>query len=396
MESPVTMVCSHCKKPLAEEARFCHQCGAPTGMARWGASAEGDNFVQGLLDLARGLTSTWDVDALLKRIGQSAEHLFLCEASALMLLDEDKGHLYFKVATGEKGGAVARYRVKVGEGFAGWVAEKREPLLVNDAKADPRFTGQFDQASGFTTRSALCVPMLAAGELVGVLEILNKKDASGFTDVDRRLLESLAGLAALAVANARVVGGFRNFYSNSIEILISAIEARDGRMSGHCWRVAQRASSLGRRLGLEGQALKDLYYSALLHDIGFLKVAGGWNQARVLIMESPHMEQTHPLIGAEMIRGIDILKGAAGLIPFHHECYDGSGFPRGFKGDEIPLGGHILSVIERCEEMRMNGYAPEQVSAVLGEQAGKKFHPKVAEAYRDVLRAEEAKPGTNF
>lgn len=377
---------------MAAEARFCHHCGAPYGNAQWSGKDSEDNFVQGLLNLARGLTSTLDVDALLKRIGQSAEQMFLCEASAIMLLEDDKKNLFFKVATGEKGGVVTRFRVKVGEGIAGWVADKRETLLLNDVTKDSRFSGQHDQASGFKTRSALCVPMIAAGDLVGVLEILNKKGNEGFSEADKGLLESLAGLAALAIANARLLGGFRNFYSNTIEILISAIEARDMRMAGHCWRVAQRASSLGRKLGLEGQGLKDLYYSALLHDIGFLKVAGGWNMARVLVMESPHNEQTHPLIGADMIKGIDILRGAAYLIPFHHECFDGSGFPKGLKGDEIPLGGHILSVIENCEEMRMNGYAFEQILSILEEQAGKRFHPEVAKAYREVLMAEEARP----
>ena len=97
------------------------------------------------------------------------------------------------------------------------------------------------------------------------------------------------------------------------------------------------------------------------------------------------------MIGADMIKGIDILKGAADLIVYHHECYDGSGFPRGLKGDQIPLGGHILSVIEHCEEMRMNGYSPEQIRATLAEEGGKKFHPDVANAYMDVLGAEEAK-----
>jgi GAF domain-containing protein len=344
-----------------------------------------------IFNLAKALASTLDVDALLKRIGQSAEQMFHCEASAIMLLDEDQKHLFFKVATGEKGGMVTKFRIKLGEGIAGWVAQSREAVIVNDVTQDPRFTGQHDQSSGFKTKSVLCVPMLAAGDLVGVVEVLNKKTAEGFSEGDKALLESLASLAGLAIANARVLGGFRNFYSNTIEILISAIEARDSRMAGHCWRFAQRATALGRKLGLEGQVLKDLYYSALLHDVGFLKVAGGWNMSRVLIMESPHMEQTHPMIGADMIKGIDILKGAAGLILFHHECYDGTGFPRGLRGDEIPLGGHILSVIEHAEEMRMNGYAPEQVQAILQDQAGKKFHPEVARAYIDVLRSEEAK-----
>jgi HD-GYP domain-containing protein (c-di-GMP phosphodiesterase class II) len=389
-EGNLVIVCNHCRKPLAPDAYFCHHCGAPSEAADWSSGTD-DNFVKGLFNMARGLASTLDVDALLKRIGQSAEQMFLCEASAIMLLDDDQEHLFFKVATGEKGGVITRFRVTLGEGVAGWVAQKRETALVNDVSQDTRFTGHQDDSSGFKTRSILCVPMLAGGELIGVIEVLNKKLPQGFTDADKGLLESLASLAALAITNARVLGGFRNFYSHTIEILIGAIESHDIRMSGHCWRFAQRATSLGRKLGLEGQALKDLYYSALLHDVGLLKVSGGWNMSRILVMESPHMEQTHPLVGADMIKEIDILKGAASLIVYHHECYDGSGFPRGLKNEDIPLSGHMLSVIENCEEMRMNGYSVEQIQAILAEQTGKKFHPDVAKAYADVLKTEEVK-----
>src|SRR5262249_53740421 len=151
-------------------------------------------------------------------ISQSAEDMFDCEASAIMLLDQDQKHLFFKMATGEKGGMVTKFRIKVGEGIAGWVAEKRDVVLVNDVSKDERFTGQHDKASGFNTHSVLCVPMVAGGDLIGVLEVLNKKTPEGFTETDRQLLESLSSLAALAIANARVLAGFRNFYSNTIEI----------------------------------------------------------------------------------------------------------------------------------------------------------------------------------
>lgn len=388
LQKSTSVVCPHCNTPLVPEGHFCHTCGAPSDWA-WTDAQGNSNFLQAILAVARSLASTTDVDILLKRIGQAAEEMILCETSSLMLLDDDKAHLYFKVATGEKGGVVNRYKVKLGEGIAGEAASKRESILVNDVSADKRFTGQVDNVSGYKTRSILCVPMIAGGELVGVLEALNKTAAGGFSPADKGLLESLASLAATAILNARVVGGFRNFYANTIDILIGAIESRDNRMAGHCWRVAQRASSLGRRLGLEGPALKDLYYSALLHDIGYLKVASGWNSSRILVMESPHQEQTHPLIGAEMIRGIHILQGAARIIVFHHENYDGSGFPRGLKGDDVPMAGYILSVIEGCEEMRMGGYSEEQILAALKEQAGKRFHPQVAEAYREILVQED-------
>src|SRR5450755_4744136 len=145
MDNPtLIVVCSHCKKELAAEAQFCHHCGAPSGAANWAASGD-DNFVKGLFNLAKGLASTLDVDALLKRIGQSAEQMFLCEASAIMLLDEDQEHLFLKVATGEKGGLVTKFRIKLGDGIAGWTAQKKESILVNDVSQDPRFTGQHDQ-----------------------------------------------------------------------------------------------------------------------------------------------------------------------------------------------------------------------------------------------------------
>src|ERR1700733_3814610 len=171
MEENVTIVCSHCKKELASDAHFCHHCGAPSGTANWSSSGD-ENFVKGLFNLAKGLASTLDVDALLKRIGQSAEQMFLCDASAIMLLDEDQEHLFFKVATGEKGGMVTKFRIKVGEGIAGTVAQNRESIMINDVSKDARFTGKHDQASGFKTQSALCVPMLAGGELIGVVEVL--------------------------------------------------------------------------------------------------------------------------------------------------------------------------------------------------------------------------------
>src|SRR5690348_17538699 len=124
MDEPL-ITCNHCKKSLAQEAHFCHHCGAPSGADGWSVLGD-ENFVKGLFNLAKGLASTLDVDALLKRIGQSAEQMFLCEASAIMLLDEDQKNLFFKVATGEQGGMVTKFRARLGEGIAGTVAETRE------------------------------------------------------------------------------------------------------------------------------------------------------------------------------------------------------------------------------------------------------------------------------
>ncbi len=173
--------------------------------------------------LARDLSDTFDLDTLLKKIGQAAEKLTYSGASSILLLDEDKEHLYFKTAGGEKGGLIGKMKVKVGQGIAGWVAKERKPLVVQDVAKDERFAKSFDKSTGFITKSILCVPLILHNELIGVAEVLNKKNGAQFTPQDQEVLESLSNLAAIYITNAKFVETQRNFFTNIIEILASAI-----------------------------------------------------------------------------------------------------------------------------------------------------------------------------
>src|SRR5688500_7193186 len=113
-----------------------------------------------LFSIAGSLNSTLDLDMLLQKIGAAAEQLTESEASSIMLVTDDKKHLVFRVASGEKAKALKTMTLPIGQGIAGWVAQNRQPQVVNDTKSDPRFAGKFDKASGFQTRSLLCVPMV--------------------------------------------------------------------------------------------------------------------------------------------------------------------------------------------------------------------------------------------
>ena len=140
-----------------------------------------------------------------------------------MLVTDDKKNLFFRVASGEKAQALRTMTLPIGQGIAGWVAQNRQPQTVNDTKSDPRFAGKFDKASGFTTRSLLCVPMLFRGELVGVVEVLNKREG-GFGEGHVGLLSSLANLASVAIVNAKIMAEQKNFFSHVLELLTAAIE----------------------------------------------------------------------------------------------------------------------------------------------------------------------------
>jgi len=335
-----------------------------------------------IFEVAKSLSSTLDVDTLLKRIDSAAERLLNAEVSSIMLLDDDGQTLSFKVATGEKGGMIQKMKVKVGQGVAGSVARDRKTLIVNDAQNDPRFTGQADRMSGFITRSIICAPMFNDGQLIGVMEVLNKKDNQVFLDEDRDLLESLSSLAAVSVCNAKMAEDQRNFFVNVIEVLISAIEARDPKLMGHSWRVAQLATTLGRLMNMQGQVYKDLYYGALLHDIGLINIRNDISVSEgIIIGRDKNPEMNHPRIGAELIRNINLLKGATLIILHHHETFDGTGFPDHLAAEHIPIGARIVAVAEAVEEMRLAGIPEDRVRQMLEKGRDTRYDPKIVDIF---------------
>lgn len=344
------------------------------------------NELKEVFEIARSISSVFDVDSLLKRVGTVAENYLSAEASSIMLLEDDCQTLSFKIATGEKGHIVQKMKVRVGQGIAGTVAQTMKSLIVNDPAHDARFNVTVDQFSGFTTRSLICVPLTAEGQLIGVMEVLNKKDNAGFTDDDGCVLESLAALAAVCINNARLVSDQQNFFVNMIELLVTSIEARDPKLMGHAWKVAQSATRIGKAMKIEGQDYKNIYYGALLHDIGILGVRDTVCMADgIIVGKDQNPEMTHPRIGAELIKNINLLKGAGPIIRHHHENFDGTGYPDALAGDRIPLGARIVAVAEALEELRAAGVAEERIRQMLERGAHTRFDPSVVEAHNKEL-----------
>lgn len=359
----------------------CPQCGTPAGVKSSSPTSpsnlkeEKRSDLSEFFEIACAITTTSDVDAVLKKIGTAAEKLTLTMASSIMLLDEDKKNLYFKVASGDKGVILTKLKVPVGEGIAGWVAANKEPLIIQDVSVDPRFTGKIDSESGFITKSILCVPLIVHDELVGVAEVLNKIDGSNFTENDKAILTSLSNFAAVAIVNAKNISNQQNFFANIFEILTTAFESKDKRFSGHCFKVAQFSTVIARELNITGQQYKDIYYAAILHDVGFIA------EADYSILDH-NTDKIHSVKGYEMIKNINLLKNAAELIRYHHLMYDGSGFTtEGLKKEEIPVGSRIISFIEAVEDMRLSAYPEEKIRQTVESQKGIKFDPVIADIY---------------
>ncbi|BBO72598.1 Fis family transcriptional regulator [Desulfosarcina widdelii] len=149
------------------------------------------------------VSSVQDLDKLLQLIIESATGVVQAEAASLLLLDPKINALYFKVATGAKGDEVKDFTVKVGQGIAGHVAQTGQPLLIADAKKDSRWMREISDRIDYETRSMACVPLLINQKVIGVIQVINKKDNTQFTPADMDVLEEFSGLAALAIGSAR-------------------------------------------------------------------------------------------------------------------------------------------------------------------------------------------------
>jgi HD-GYP domain-containing protein (c-di-GMP phosphodiesterase class II) len=266
------------------------------------------------------------------------------------------------------------------------VAQHQKPEVVNDTRKDPRFAGKFDKASGFVTRSLLCVPMVFRGELVGVVEVLNKRTGV-YTDEHLGLLSSLASLASVVITNTKVISEQKNFFSYMLEMLGAVIETSKPNMVGHPSRAARLACAIGRALGVDYYDYKMLYYAGILHDVGYI----AFKNQRLLneLGAMSPSEELHPSISAKMLEGVKMLEGALPMIRHHHERFDGAGFPSKLKGDAIPFGARILALVESVEELRMAGLRDQDLYKKAVQEAragsGTRFDPKIVDAFCELM-----------
>jgi len=161
--------------------------------------------VTGLLEISYAIESGEDIQALLEAIIKKCMVIMRAEAASLMLLNEEKNELEFRIALGPKGKEVKPLKLPVGQGIGGWVAQEGRPLLIPDAYLDSRFDPSFDKKTGYITKSILCVPLKHKDKIVGVVQALNRLDGRPFTQEDLRTFNLFANLAALAIENSRLL-----------------------------------------------------------------------------------------------------------------------------------------------------------------------------------------------
>jgi diguanylate cyclase (GGDEF)-like protein len=154
-----------------------------------------------LTDIVKTANSILEPRKVIELIMAKIQQLIPSEAWSMLMVDEEKQELTFELALGEKGRDVSSFRVKMGEGIAGWVAQTGKPTIVNDTSRDPRFARRFDSQTQFRTRSILCAPLISRGRTIGVVQVINKRGGK-FTQADLEVLLTLVEPCAIAIENA--------------------------------------------------------------------------------------------------------------------------------------------------------------------------------------------------
>lgn len=296
-----------------------------------------------LHEVGQELASAHDLDMLLRRIMEVTKEVVESEGSSILLLDEATNELFFKQVVGEKGDRLTHIRIPCNEqSVAGWCLLHREPALVDDVSQDPRHSKLADQAAEFVTRTLLAAPLVWEGKAIGVVEAVNKKNGK-FSSEDLHYLTILANHAAAAIHNSSLMDELRNFFVNTTELIVSLLDNLQPELRGHVTRVARLAGLIGREMGITGKEYEQLLYGAYLHDIGKLQ------------LEFPAMaltDTTHPVLGERMLKPIRMMRPVLPIVRHHHERWDGTGYPDGLSGEQIPFGARIIAVAEDFEEQK--------------------------------------------
>jgi HD-GYP domain-containing protein (c-di-GMP phosphodiesterase class II) len=354
--------------------------------------------LQALRDIDIAITSNLDLALTLNVILTQVRTQLKVDAADVLLLDERAKELEYAAGSGFRAEAVKGTRIWLGEGYAGKAALQRRTIGVEKMTN----TGDLARAqllAGEDFVAYYAVPLVAKDKVRGVLEVFQRGPLAPGADW-LKFLEALAGQAAIAVDNAALFDSLQRSnaelakaYDKTLEGWSRALDLRDKETEGHSRRVTEMTMRLAKEMGVSDEELVHIQRGALLHDIGkvgipdsILHKPGPLNDEEWTIM------RMHPTYAYELLRPIAFLEPALDIPYFHHEKWNGTGYPRGLKEEEIPLAARIFAIADVWDALRSNrpyrsARPREMVLAYIKEQAGKHFDPRVAEVF---LRLEGA------
>jgi PAS domain S-box-containing protein/putative nucleotidyltransferase with HDIG domain len=330
------------------------------------------------------LTLTVSIDQIMEQLG--------VDAADVMLLDASSTTLTFAAGRGFRQPAIERARLRLGEGYASRIALEQRVIHIPDLAAEKKFIRQtYLQGEEFI--SYVGAPLEAKGRVRGVLEVYGRSPLQ----IDQEwldYLEVLAGQIAIAVDNATL---FKDLQRSNSELMLAyeatlegwsaALDLRDHETEGHTQRVTEMTMELAEAMGIKAEELVNIRRGALLHDIGKMGVPDNilLKPDRLNDEEWEHMRM-HAVYAYNLLSNISYLRDALDIPYCHHEKWNGTGYPRGLKGEEIPMAARIFAVADVYDALTSDrpyrkGWGHERALDYIREQSGSFFDPRVVDAF---------------
>ena len=345
-----------------------------------------------LVDLGSVINSSLGLKRVLSEVMDRLIALMSAERGFL-LLRESNGELKVQVARGIDHADLEEAQFAVSKTIIHRAAETGEVVLTTNAQEDPRFQDQVSVAA-YHLLSILCAPLKLKDDLIGVIYVDNRVRSGLFQKSDHALISAFANQAAVAIDNARLFDDLQasneeleTAYQATLEGWVRALDLRDKETEGHTQRVTTLTQRLAKTLGVDGDAYMHLTRGALLHDIGKMAIPDGiLLKPGDLSPEERALVQRHPIYAYEMLSPIKFLLPALDIPYCHHEKWDGSGYPRGLKGTDIPFAARIFTVADVWDALVSDrpyrkGLKPVDIRKHMAEQSNIHFEPRIVEAF---------------
>jgi putative nucleotidyltransferase with HDIG domain len=307
----------------------------------------------------------------------------------VLLLNSHTQFLEYVAGRGFRSTKIERSRLRLGQGYAGQAARKRQLVAIpNLAATDDFIRAPLLASEGFVAYFG--APLSAKGQVKGVLEIVHRAPLRPDPEwLD--FLDTLAAQTAIAIDNAELFTSLQRSnveitlaYDSTLEGWVRMLDLRDEETEGHTQRVTEMTLRLAQALGVEANEMVHIRRGALLHDIGKMGVPDSiLHKPGPLTDEEQKIMRKHPEYAYNMLAPIAYLRPALDIPYNHHECWDGTGYPRGLKEKQIPLAARIFAVVDVWDALSHDrpyrkAWSPEKIREYIQSEFGGHFDPEVA------------------
>jgi putative nucleotidyltransferase with HDIG domain len=346
----------------------------------------------------RVISTNFDLNFSLSEILSHVTKELEVDAADILLLDPISDMLEYAARAGFTSKSVKRTHLRLGESHAGRAALERKLIHIPNLKTESVTPLLAAIAAEDNLTCYFGVPLINKGKVRGVLEVFHREPLEPNPEW-YEFLNSLAGQAAIAIENASLYESQQRTYQElvlaydaTIEGWSHAMDLRDKETEGHTQRVTDLTLKLAREFGLTDEELMQVRWGALLHDIGKMGVPDGiFLKPGPLTDEEWVMMKKHPTFAYEMLSPILYLRQALDIPYCHHEKWDGTGYPQGLKGKQIPLSARIFAVVDVWDALRSDRpyrspWPDDKVYEHIRSLSGSHFDPQVVEVFLKLPR----------